>query len=130
MLIARIFGVPFRGNPFVFLLLSAALLLSAVASGVLIAAFARTIQQALLCAFFVLMPVPFLSGTMTPVESMPSFMQAISRVSPMRYYVRSLPAIALKGAGLDLLWPELLWMLGIGAALFALAATVFRRRVA
>ena len=129
MLIARLFGLPFRGNPLTFAALSAALLVGAIATGVLIAASVRTMQQALLVAFFVTVPILFLSGTMTPVENMPPALQAAARLSPMRYYVESLPAIVLKGAGIDLLWKQLLWLLGLGAALFALASVVFRRRL-
>ena len=129
MLIARLFGLPFRGNPLTFAAVSAALLVSAIATGVLIAASVRTIQQALLVAFFVTVPILFLSGTITPVENMPSVLQGAARLSPMRYYVESLPAIVLKGAGLDLLWPSLLWLLGLGAALFTLASILFRRRL-
>lgn len=130
MFIARLFGVPFRGEPITFLVMSAALLLGAIATGVLIAATVRTTQQALLVAFFVLFPILFLSGTMTPIESMPRALQALSRISPMRYYVESLPAIVLKGAGLDILWPQLLWLLALGATLFAIAVLLFRRRMA
>ena len=129
MLIARLFGLPFRGNPLTFAALSAALLVGAIATGVLIAASVRTMQQALLVAFFVTVPILFLSGTMTPVENMPPALQAAARLSPMRYYVESLPAIVLKGAGIELLWKQLLWLLGLGAALFALASVVFRRRL-
>jgi len=130
MLIARLFGVPFLGSPLAFLLISGALLLGAIGTGVLIAAVVRTTQQALLVAFFVLFPVLFLSGTMTPIESMPRALQTFSRISPMRYYVESLPAICLKGVGLEILWPQLLWLLGLGTVLFTVAALLFRRRMA
>lgn len=129
-LIARLFGLPFRGNPLTFAAFSGALLVSAIATGVLIAASVRTTQQALLVAFFVTVPVLFLSGTMTPIESMPAPLRAASRLSPMRYYVESLPAIALKGAGLDVLWSQFLWLIGLAAVLFALSATRFRRGLA
>lgn len=130
MLIGRLFGIPFRGNPATFLVMSAALLVGAIGTGVLIASVVGTTQQALLVAFFVLFPVLFLSGTMTPIESMPAALQTVSRVSPMRYYVESLPAIWLKGAGFEVVWPQLLWMLGLGGALFALSALMFRRKLA
>lgn len=130
MLIARAFGVPLRGDPLTLAILSAALLTSAVATGVLIASAVRTLQQALLVAFFVLFPVLFLSGTMTPIESMPAALQQISRASPLRYYMDALLGVFLKGVGLDVLWPQLLWMIGIGSVLFLGSALLFKRRLA
>jgi ABC-2 type transport system permease protein len=130
MLIARAFGVPLRGDPLTLAILSAALLTSAVATGVLIASAVRTLQQALLAAFFVLFPVLFLSGTMTPIESMPAALQQFSRASPLRYYMDALLGVFLKGVGLETLWPQLLWMLGIGSVLFFGSALLFRRRLA
>jgi ABC-2 type transport system permease protein len=129
VLMARLFGVPLRGNPGTLLVMSGALLVAATGTGVLIAALVRTTQQALLAAFFALFPVLFLSGTITPVESMPRVFRALSLVSPLRYYAESLPAIFLKGAGLGVLWPKLLVMLGVGGVLFGLSALLFRRRL-
>ena len=130
MFLARLFGVPFRGDPVTLLIMSSALLVAATGTGVLIASLVRTTQQALLVIFFVLVPVLFLSGTMTPVESRPRALQLVSALSPLRYYAESLPAICLKGAGLDLLWPKLLVILGLGSVLFGLSAVLFRRRLA
>ncbi len=129
MLIARAFDVPFRGDPITFAIVSAAFLVSAIATGVAIATFVRTLQQALLVTFFVLVPVLFLSGTMTPIESMPASLQLLSRLSPVRYYMEALLGVFLKGVGLEVLWPQLVWMLGLGAVLFAGSALFFRRRL-
>lgn len=130
IMMARLFGVPLRGDPGTLLAMSAALLVAATGTGVLIASLVRTTQQALLAAFFVLFPVLFLSGTMTPVESMPAIFRTVSLLSPLRYYTESLPAIFLKGVGLGVLWPKLLVMLGLGSVLFGLSAVLFRRRLA
>jgi ABC-2 type transport system permease protein len=130
LLIARAFGVPFRGDLLTFVLLSTVFLLSAIATGILVATWTRTLQQALLVSFFILFPVLFLSGTMTPIESMPPALQLLSRLSPLRYYMESLLAVFLKGAGLETVWPQLLWMLGLGIALLAVSIRFFRRRLA
>lgn len=130
MLIARAFDVPFRGDPLTFAIVSAAFLLSAIGTGVLIASGVRTLQQALLVSFLVLFPVLFLSGTMTPIESMPWWLQELSRLSPLRYYNEALLGVFLKGVGLRVLWPQLVWMLGLGSVLFAGSALFFRRRLA
>lgn len=93
------------------------------------ASLVHTLQQALLVAFFVLFPVLFLSGTMTPIESMPPAVELLSRLSPLRYYVDGLTGVFLKGVGLQVLWRPLAWMLALGAGLLAASSMVFRRRM-
>ena len=85
--IVAVFDVPFRGSLATLLVLAGVFQLSAVAFGVLVASVTRSTQQALLLAFFGLFPILFLSGTMTPIESMPPLLQRLSYVSPLRYYM-------------------------------------------
>jgi ABC-2 type transport system permease protein len=127
LLIVWWFGVPLRGSLALFLALSAVFLLSAVAIGVLIGSISRTLQQALLLSFFGLFPILFLSGTITPAESMPDMLQALSLVSPLRHYMDVILGVFLKGTGLTELWPQALALVVIGTPLFLLAAWVFRR---
>ncbi len=130
VLIAFAFGLPLHGSPVTLAAFSFAFLLSAVSIGVLIASAVRTLQQALFVVLFVLFPVLFLSGTITPIESMPSVLQMVSLLSPVRHYMDALLGIFLKGNGFAVLWPQLLWLLGLGAALFGTGLTLFRRRLA
>ena len=130
LLIVVAFDVPQRGSLVTLLVLAAIFQLSAIAMGVFVAAVTRTLQQALLLAFFALFPVLFLSGTMTPIESMPPVLQGASLLSPLRYYMEVLLGIFLKGTGWAELWPQALAMTGIGLTLFAAAAAVFRRKLA
>jgi ABC-2 type transport system permease protein len=130
LLIARAFGVPFRGDLSTFAVVSAVFLVSAIATGILVATWTRTLQQALLVSFFILFPVLFLSGTITPIESMPPLLQSLSLLSPLRHYMEALLAIFLKGVGLETVWPQLLWMTGLGAGLLAVSIRFFQRRLA
>lgn len=127
LVIARLFDVPLAGSLGLFLAYTAVFLASAIGLGVLVAAIARTLQQALLLAFFGLFPLMFLSGTLAPVESMPEFLQRASVVSPLRHYMDVILGVFLKGAGLAELWPQGLALLAIGTALYATAWAVFRR---
>lgn len=127
LLIAWWFGVPLRGSLLLFVALTALFLLSAIGIGVLIAAVARTLQQALLLAFFGLFPVMFLSGTFVPIKSMPDFLQKSSLLSPVRYYTDIILGIFLKGAGFAELWPQTFALLAIGSVLFSCSLLMFRR---
>lgn len=130
LLIVAWFDVPLRGSFLLFLGLTAIFLLSAIGLGVLIAAVSRTLQQALLLAFFGLFPIMFLSGSLTPVDSMPSALQTISLASPLRWYMDIILGVFLKGAGWRELWQETLALVAIGATLFGLSLLAFRRRIA
>lgn len=130
LLIVWWFGVPLRGSLLLFLVLTALFLLSAISIGVLVAAVSKTLQQALLLSFFGLFPLMFLSGTLVPVESMPVFLQKLSLISPLRYYMDVILGIFLKGAGIAELWPQALALFVIGSLLFGIAIGVFRRQLA
>ena len=127
LIIVAMFNVPLRGSLPFFLAMTALFLLSAIGVGVLIATMARTLQQALLLAFFGLFPIMFLSGTLVPIESMPPFLQAVSLASPLRYYMDVILGVFLKGAGPAELWRQALALLVIGLALFSAALAAFRR---
>ncbi len=129
LLVARAFGLPLHGDPVAFLTATTAFLVSAIATGVLIGTLTSTLQQALLVTFFVLFPVLFLSGTMTPIESMPEVIELASRFSPLRYYLEALLGIFLKGLGTEALLRPIAWMTGLGVALVAAAGLSFRRKI-
>lgn len=129
MIIAAVFSVPFRGSLVTLAVMASIFQLSAVAFGVLVASVTRTTQQALLLAFFGLFPIMFLSGTITPIESMPRLMQWLSLASPLRYYMEIVQGIFLKGSGWRELWSQAAALLAIGAALYALSVASFRRKL-
>ncbi|MGK2912897.1 MAG: ABC transporter permease [Porticoccaceae bacterium] len=123
------FGVPMRGSLLLFLALASIFLISAIAIGVLIASITRTLQQALLLCFFGLFPVLFLSGVMTPIDSMPAYIQPITYISPVKYFMEICMGIFLKGAGIAELWPAALSMAAVGAVLYLLAAWRFKHNM-
>ena len=129
LVVVALFHVPLRGSLLTLILMAAAFQLSAVSFGVFVAAVTRTLQQALLLGFFALFPIMFLSGTITPIESMPKAMQFLSQASPLRYYIEIIDGVFLKGAGWTELWPQAVAVLLIGALLFSVSSVVFRRRL-
>lgn len=120
-------GVPMRGNLALFFLFSAIFLASSMGIGILIATIANTLQQALLISFLALFPLLFLSGTVTPLESMPPWLQFTASLSPLRHYMDAVLGIFFKGVGLDILWPRLAAMTLIGIALLGAGLLRFRK---
>lgn len=123
------FRVPIRGSLALFFALSALFLFSSLGLGLLWGTVAQNLQRALLLSFFTLFPVQVISGIVVPVESMPQPIQLLSLLSPLRYYMDIGLGIFLKGAGMDVLWPQALAMGGLGLAVFALGLWRFRRQL-
>jgi len=122
------FEVPFRGS---FLLLFGAsllFLLSGLGLGLLISTMASTQQEAFMTTFLIFMPTILLSGFLFPVASMPPLFQHLTLANPLRHFLEVVRAVFLKGAGVGVLWRQLLWLGGIGAALLTLAVQRFRRQ--
>ena len=75
----------------------------------------------------VLLPLQLLSGGTTPRESMPQLVQDLMLAAPTTHFVSLSQAILYRGAGLSVIWPELLYLLLIGGVFFTVALARFRK---
>jgi ABC-2 type transport system permease protein len=123
------FGVPFAGNAFLLFGASVLFLLSALGVGLLVSTISNTQQEAFMATLLIFQPTMLLSGFMFPVSSMPAAFQWITLVNPLRHYLEIVRGIFLKGAGLDLLWPQYAALLVTGSAILWFASTRFRKRM-
>jgi ABC-2 type transport system permease protein len=123
------FNVPFKGS-FVLLVFAGILyLLSALGAGLIISTISKTQQEAAMASFLFLQPAILLSGFMFPIESMPAVFQYLTLVNPLRHFSVIVRGIFLKGTGIDVLWPQMLGLMLIGAAVLCFAATRFRKTI-
>ncbi len=123
------FKVPMRGNIPLLLALCALYVMTTLSLGLLVSTVARTQQEALMLGFFTILPMIFLSGFFFPIAAMPAVLQWISVVIPLKYFLIILRSIVLKGAGLTLLWQDVIALLIFGVLLMTLAASRFRKRL-
>jgi ABC-2 type transport system permease protein len=123
-----IFDVPLRGIP---LLLGVAFLfiLTTLSLGLFISTVSRTQQQAMMTAFFVIMPAMLLSGIFSPIESMPRPIQYITLLNPLRHFSRCVRGILLKGNGVASLWPQILALFLFGVMAIILSSLRFKKRL-
>jgi ABC-2 type transport system permease protein len=123
------FSVPLRGSlPALYLGLFL-FLLSAIGIGLMISSLAVTQQQGLFGAFLFLVPAIILSGFATPIANMPVFMQHLTRINPLRYFMEILRAVFLEGANTSLLWDAYWPMALIGLVTLICAGYLFRHRM-
>lgn len=130
-----IFGVaPHGSNPLwtltLFIALSTLALAASAGIGIWIATYARNMMQALLISFFILFPVMFLSGTITPVSAMPRWLQGIALLSPMTHYLSLAMNIFLKGVSLSVTWTHAVILATFTAVILWFALRRFRRSLA
>ncbi len=123
------FKIPFQGSLPTLYIGLALFLLSTVGIGLMISSLAATMQQALLGSFLFLVPAVILSGFSTPIANMPGWIQMITLLDPMRYFMVVLRGVFLEASSLSSLAHQLWPMALIGAANMTLAAWLFRGRV-
>ena len=124
------FGIPIRGDFFYLIFASFIYVLSSLGLGLFISTVSKTQQQAFMVAMFgILLPMNFLSGFAFPIENMPGWIQPITYLIPLRYYITILRGVILKGDGLFQLIPQTVALLGIGILILALSSLRFRKRL-
>lgn len=127
---AWIFDLPLRGS-FSFLMSSTCLfLLSTLGVGVLVSTFSKTQQQAFMGVFLFLLPANLLSGMLTPVSSMPEWLEPLTRINPVRYYIEILRSALLKGAGPAELWTQVAALASFGVIILIVSCKRFETRLA
>ena len=127
---AIIFNIAVRGSIILLFVSTFIYILSTLGLGLFVSTISKTQQQAMMLAIFVvMMPMVYLSGFAFPIENMPKFIQYITYLIPLRYFMTIIRGIILKGIGFAELWPNLLALFVIGAGILFLSAMRFRKRL-
>lgn len=130
LVVQLLLGVTINGSIALFIFGAMVFLFSMCSFGIALATFARSMPQFGLLAipFFVVMIM--LSGGVTPQEGMPTALRTIMQVAPSTHFTSFSQAVLYRGAGLDVVWPQLAAMAGIGGMLFLVAMWRFRGTMA
>jgi ABC-2 type transport system permease protein len=120
-------GVPIAGSVPLFLCGVAIYLFFATAIGIFLATIARSMPQLGLLYLLVFLPMNMLSGSNTPLESMPRWLAATMQVSPSTHFVSFAQAILYRGAEFGVVWPEFLAVGVVGGLFLGLALHRFRK---
>ena len=124
------FAIPLRGTLATLGLTSLAYIVCGLGIGLLISTVSSTTQEAFMTMFMFFLPAMIFSGFFFPVENMPVFFQYLTLLDPVRYYVEAVRAIFLKGAGLAVLWPDVLVLTLMGGGILWFAARRFHKTTA
>ncbi|MGO8843114.1 MAG: ABC transporter permease [Methyloceanibacter sp.] len=130
LVVRAMLAIPIAGSIPLFMLGVAIYLFFATAVGIFLGTIARSMPQLGLLYLLVYLPMALLSGSNTPLESMPPWLATIMQASPSTHFVSFAQAILYRGAGFDVVWPQFLAVAAIGGMFFAAALLRFRRAAA
>ena len=122
-------GVPIIGSVALFLA-GTAVYLFTVTSLILLATIANSMPQFGLLAIPVFVIMILLSGSFTPFESMPVLLQDVMYLAPSTHFVKFAQSVLYRGAGIDVVWRDLVIMAGLGGIFLAIALARFRTMLA
>lgn len=123
------FGVPVRGSLLLIALVSCLFLLSGLGIGLFASTIANTQQEAMLTVWMTLLPGIFLSGFFFPLANMPLILQWVSYAIPLRYYLKVIRVLLLKGVGIESIQGDVLALALFGVIIMGAAALRFRKRL-
>jgi len=126
IVVRTILGIPVAGSIPLFMAGVVIYLFFATAIGIFLGTVARSMPQLGLLFMLLYMPMNLLSGSNTPLESMPNWLATAMEASPSTHFVSFAQAILYRGAGIDVVWPQFLAVAMVGGLFFGLAILRFR----
>jgi len=130
LVVQGILGVPIAGSISLFIAGTVVYLVSVTGLGILLATFTTSMSQFGLLALPVLVVMNLLSGSTTPMESIPVWLQYVMQIAPSTHFVSFAQAILYRGAGLGTVWLDMVVMAGLSAVFFTIALLRFRQTMA
>lgn len=130
LVVRAILHVPILGSIPLFMLGVMIYLFFTCAIGIFLGTVARTMPQLGLLFMLIFLPMNMLSGSNTPLESMPPWLATAMQASPSTHFVSFAQSILYRGAGIGVVWPQFLFVAGVGGSFFLLAILRFRSTVA
>jgi ABC-2 type transport system permease protein len=124
-----LFGVPFNGDPLIFIVGAAIFLFVVLGLGVLISSVSKTTGQAIQLAFMVLLPQILLSGMIFPLSAMAAGVRWIGYCLPLTWFTMISQGVMVRGADWDSLWFPLVVLAGMAVIIFGLAVVRLSRSI-
>lgn len=130
LVVHKVIGVPLAGSILLFVAGTITYQISVGALGILLATFTGTMGQFGLLVIPVIIVLDLLSGAATPLESIPLWLQNVMQFTPTTHYVAFVQSVLSRGAGLEIVWPELVALLAFGVVFFLVSLVRFRTAIA
>lgn len=129
LVVQGLLQVPIEGSIPLFIAGTVAFLFSVTSLGIFLSTIARSMPQFGLLALPVFLVMMMLSGVYTPMDSMPALLRYVMYLSPSVHFVSYAQAVMFRGAGIDVVWGDLVVLILIGALFFTAALIRFRQSI-
>jgi ABC-2 type transport system permease protein len=124
-----VFHIPLHGSFLLLLFCAVLYLMTSLGAGLFLSTISQTQQQAMMGSFFFSTPAFMLSGFAFPIRNMPVAVQYLTYLNPIRYFIEIVRGIFLKGAGVDVLWPQMAALTVYGVTVLSLSAMRFQKKL-
>jgi len=123
------FDIGFTGSVLLLYFFALFFIIAALSAGLLISTFSQTAEQAMWTSQIFIIPNILLSGFIFPISNMPEPIQLATYILPMRYFLKIIRGIFMRGAGFAQHWDEALILLLWGAVVIFLASVRLKKRL-
>jgi len=124
-----IFSVEVAGSYFLLAGLAFLFLFTTLGLGIFISTITGTQQQAMFVSWFFMVFMIMISGFFIPIDNMPDFMQKLTYLSPMRYFLYIVRDIIQKGSTFTYLLKDIIPMTLYGILIFTASTIKFQKRI-
>jgi len=123
------FGIVPAGSLLLLMFLSIFFVIGNLAIGLFISTISDSQQQAIYFVMFVMLMSMMLSGYLFPIVSMPEWIQKITYIIPLRYFITILRGVIIKGVGFVALTQEFTALIIYSVVMVMLASWRFRKTI-
>lgn len=124
-----LFGSEVKGSLLLLFITTLLFLFTSTSIGILISIIADSQQVAFTLATFIsLLPSLILSGFIFPISSMPPIIQIITNITPVKFFLKILRAIMLRGVGIEAFWDQVLYLIIFSLIIVTLGTIIHKRK--
>lgn len=129
VVVQMVLGVPIAGSLSLFIAGMALYLVAVTGLGIMLATFANSMPQFTLLCMPVLIVLQLLSGSATPLDTMPRWLQLLMEMTPAPHFVNLAQAILFRSTGFDIVWRDMAMLAVIGVVYFMVSLLRFRSAI-
>jgi len=124
-----LFHINMNGSYLLLTFLAFLYLFTTLGLGIFVSTVTHSQQQAMFLSWFFMVFMIMMSGFFIPIENMPHFLQKVTYLNPMRFFMYIVREIFQKGSSLQYILRDVVPMMIYGFFIFSFSVIKFQKRV-